>query len=533
MTSNSQVIIQDIRADFEKMMKYVTGDQARTATADATERGLFKMLMEMGLKLLTLFFVMRSQNASRETLKTADGNELYYHRDTKRRYVSIFGKLRFARPYFYARRLLGGKGKAGQIPLDAELSLGDDCYSDLVREVSDYLGVYGVYHKSCDILERLLGLNLSTRVLQTNLGEDAADVSDYYAQKPGPEAGSEAEILVIQADGKGVPMILAEVHRTPEETQTGKVRLGKGEKYGHKKEAIVTSVYSIEPFIRTPEQVVASYYDKISLSRPSKPQNKHLWATLDGKDAALSRLAAQVGSRVGDHIQHIIALCDGCPSLQIRIAKYFPDFTLILDFIHANEYLWKVANALFGETNDQRFEWMRARTLQLLSGKTKKLIAEFRTLAHLPWRAVPGKQPKLSKSKCAQLLMTANYFERNLPFMDYPSYLSNGWPIASGVIEGACRHFVKDRCELSGMRWLQSGAENLLRLRAVAENNDWDDYQNYRKQQRHLRLYGSLNSSPQSIEAQSLAPRRASSATVVEPQLSNKSSAYCQMPLAT
>jgi len=247
MAFNSQVIIQDIRTDFEKMLDYVSGEQARTATADATERGLFKMLIEMGLKLLTLFFVMRSQNASRESFKTADGSKLRCHRDTERRYVSIFGKLHFARPYFYR------KGQDGQTPLDAELSLGEDCYSDLVREVSDYLGVYGVYHKSCDILERLLGLNLSTRVLQTNLGEDAADVSAYYAQKPAPIASSEAEILVIQADGKGIPMIL-------EETKPDQVRLGKGEKHGRKKEAMVTSVYSIGAFIRTPEQVVASYY---------------------------------------------------------------------------------------------------------------------------------------------------------------------------------------------------------------------------------------------------------------------------------
>ncbi|MEK7311325.1 MAG: hypothetical protein AAB382_05080, partial [Chloroflexota bacterium] len=182
MTFNSTSIIEDIRLDFEKMLDYVTGEKARTATADETERGLFKMLIQMGAKLLTLFFVMRSQVASRETLKAADGSELYYHRDTERHYVSIFGKLRFARPYFYR------KGKEGQTPLDAELSLGDDCYSDLVREVSNYLGVYGVYHKACDVLERLLGLNLSTRVLQTNLAEDAADVSAYYAQKPAPVA---------------------------------------------------------------------------------------------------------------------------------------------------------------------------------------------------------------------------------------------------------------------------------------------------------------------------------------------------------
>ena len=218
-----------------------------------------------------------------------------------------------------------------------------------------------------------------------------------------------------------------------------------------------------------------------------------------------------------------IALCDGCKALQTRLAKYFPDFIQILDFIHASEYLWKVANALFGETNEQRFEWMRSHTLQLLSGQTQLLITEFHSLAT---------QPKISQSKRTQLLKTANYFERNLPFMDYPTYLSNGWPIASGVIEGACRHFVKDRCELSGMRWLQSGAENLLRLRAVAENNDWDDYHVYRKLQRHQRLYASLQATFEPIEVQSLAPRHTSHAPVVEPLVSKKSSAYLHMPLA-
>jgi hypothetical protein len=507
MTFNSQEIIQDIHKDFEDMLAYVTGVQARTATADATERGLFKMLMQMGSKLLTLFFIMRSQAANREPLKTADGNEWSYHRDMRRTYFSIFGKVRFVRPYFYR------KGEGGRTPLDAELSLGEDCYSDLVREIHDYLSVYGVYHKACDILERVLGLRLSTRVVQTNLGEDAAEVEAYYAQKPAPPAEQEADILVIQADGKGVPMIL-------EKTASEKVRLRKGEKQGRKKEAVVTTVYTIEAFVRTPEQVVASYYDKVHASQPPQPQNKHLWATLEGKDIALGRLAEQVTSRLGDHLCHKIALCDGCEALQSRIAKQFPDFILILDFIHANEYLWKVANALLGESNDQRFAWMKARTLQLLSGQTKQLIAEFRSKAN---------QPKMSIARRTQLLKTANYFERNLPFMNYPAYLSKGWPIASGVIEGACRHFVKDRCELSGMRWLQSGAENLLRLRAVAENDDWEDYHLYRIQQRHLRLYGTRKICPEPIESQSLNLHSGS----VEPIVANRQSRCSQLPLAS
>ena len=487
MTSNSQEIIHDIRAELEKMIHFVTGEPARTATADHIERGLFKLLIRLGAKLLTLFFVMRSQACSRETLRTAEGSNLYYQRDTKRDYFSIFGKLAVWRPYFYKT------GVGGQTPLDAELSLGDDCYSDLVREVSEYLGVYSVYHKTTDILNRLLGLNLSTRVVEENIAEDAAAVESYYAQKSPPAPAAEAEVLVIQADGKGVPMIL----EAPAEPQT---RLGKGEKRGHKKEAVVTTAYTIAAAPRTPQAVVDSFFDQNRDSatatadgpRPA-PQNKHVWATLDGKDAALARLAKQVALRQGKHIQHQVALCDGCAALQSRLAHQFNDFSQVLDFIHADEYLWHVANSLLGETNAQRTPWMADHTLQMLSGQTEQLIAEFRHLSQAP---------TTTASQREQLVTAANYFERNLPYMDYPTYLARGWPIASGVIEGACRHFVKDRCELSGMRWNQAGAEHLLRLRAVAENDDWDTYHDFRKRQRHARLYRSPFPSQPALESQ-------------------------------
>jgi hypothetical protein len=226
-----------------------------------------------------------------------------------------------------------------------------------------------------------------------------------------------------------------------------------------------------------------------------------------------------VDLRQGDHIQHKVALCDGCESLQSRMAAQFPDFVLVLDFIHADEYLWKVANRLLGETNDQRFEWMAQRTLQMLSGDTEQLISDFRHLAQLP---------KTTKAQCEQLVKTANYFERNLPYMDYPTCLANGWPIASGVIEGACRHFVKDRCELSGMRWLKAGAENLLRLRAVAENHDWDADHAFRRQQRHQRLYGTPSPNYQLIEIQIIN----SPPPTLDPIPSANPPSYQQLPLA-
>ena len=510
MTSNSQEMIQDVRAQVEQLVDFVTGESARTATADQIERGLFKLLLALGAKLLQLFFVVRSQACSRQPLRTTAGHVLPYHRDTSRDYFSIFGKLSLARPYFYKQ------GVDTQIPLDAALSLGEDCYSDLLREIAEYLGVYNVYGKGTDILERLLGLKLSTRALQQTIAADAAVVEAYYAQKPPPAPATEAEILVLQADGKGIPLVLDAPTESP-------VRLGKGEKRGHKKEAVVTTVYTIAAAPRTPEAVVASYFANppappTSATPRSRPQNKHIWATLDGKETALVRLAHQVLQRQGAHICHHVALCDGCEALQSRLAARFPDFSLVLDFIHASEYLWDVANSLFGETAPARLDWMSQQTLRVLSGHTAQVIADFRQLAQAR---------KTTATQRVQLHKSANYFERNLPYMDYPTYLSHGWPIASGVIEGACRHFVKDRCELSGMRWTQPGAENLLRLRAAAENEDWDAYHAYRKQQRHQRLYSSASAQPEPIELQaiSLPP------TALDSGVSTRKMSYDQLPL--
>ena len=203
---------------------------------------------------------------------------------------------------------------------------------------------------------------------------------------------------------------------------------------------------------------------KETASERVKPQNKQLWATLEGKDTALERLAEQIEKREGSHIKHRVALTDGCKALQKRVLSYCPDFTLILDFIHGNEYLWDAANCLFDEKDPQRVSWAEEQTLQILSGKAEQVIADFRS---------PAQAPKCTKAQRKELEKAANYFERNLPYMAYDYYLAQGWPIASGVIEGACRHL--DRFELSGMRWTQAGAENLLRLRAVAENGDWHE----------------------------------------------------------
>ncbi len=485
MSHNADAIVHELHVEFESMLSYVKDSQ--TATADQVERGLFRRLLSLGARLMLLFFALRTAAAVRDTHRLANGALLPYQAEHRRQYFSIFGKLAFWRPYFYR------PGVGGASPLDQELALGADCYSDLVRDLVEYLGVGSTYAKVADCFARILGLELSTQAISALVAEDAGDVEAFYAQQAPPASTSEAAILVVQADGKGVPI----VRTTAAEPQ---VRLGKGDKHSRKKEAVVTGLYTIAPHPRTPTEVIASlFHPERTPGTPLRvrtgPQNKRLWATLTGKDAALARLAGQAAQREGPHIQHRVALTDGAEALQDRVQQHFPTFTLVLDFIHADEKLWDVANSLFGETAAQRTPWVERQSLALLSGRVPQVITELRRLASLA---------ETTTSQTTVLTRVANYFERNTACMHYDQYLAHGWPIASGVIEGACRHLVKDRCELSGMRWTPDGAENLLRLRAVAENGDWEAYRRFFQQQRLQRLYGVPGPVPAILENQAL-----------------------------
>ncbi len=470
--------VPDLRAQFEAVLASMTSAEAQSVSADTMERRLLSQLLALGRALFALFLATRAAATAGHIHVGPDGVERPYHDERTRPYVSIFGRVVFARPYFYR------KGGGGAAPVDALLSLPATTCSDLVRETAEEVGVGEAYHKGLGVLRRLLGLALSTRTLQEQVAEDAPEVEAFYAQQGPPPPEQEAAILVLQADGKGVPILRPTTAAAP-----APLRLGKGQKRGGKKEATLTAIYTIAPAVRTPEEVVGSLFrdpaqaaTEGAADREARegPRHKQLWVTLAGKDAALAAAAARVARRDGPHLTHRVALTDGSQALQERVQRQFPTFTLVLDLIHATEYLWKAANALLGETNPRRTAWVKARTLQLVRSQSAWVVADLRHLVTTPGR---------TRRARTVLTKVAAYLERNAPYMDYAAYLAQGWPIATGVIEGACRHLVKDRCELSGMRWTIDGAEALLHLRCVQENGDWDAYHAFRRRQRHLRLY--------------------------------------------
>jgi hypothetical protein len=477
MSSNPVQIVHQLHRDFQELVEYVTNAESQSRTAYEVELNLFRSLLALGAKLLYLFFVQRASSRPQEPVCASDGSRLSYQGKRATTYFSVFGKIRFQRHYYYA------VGQEGICPLDAALSLPPRCYSDLLRDWAEYCTTTESYDESNQVLERILGLSISKLALETGVLEDAVDAEAFYEQKAVPSPWEEGSILVIQVDGKGVPMVRQQPAPQP-------ARRGKGAKRTKKKEAVVTAIYTIAPYFRTPQEVTEALLRDLEgdeapsagVSRPERPVpvGKENRATLAGKDVAFERLAQRVTQREGAHIQHRVALTDGAKPLQSQVQNRLSRFTLVLDIIHASEYLWDAANALLGEKHPHRTSWVKEQLLLILSNRTAQVI---QTLEH------HAQNSSLSTAQRQVLNTTIGYYRRNLSYMRYGSYLAQGWPIGTGVVEGACGHLVKDRMERSGMRWTLTGAQALLDLRAVRINEDWDAYQAFHRLMQHQRLY--------------------------------------------
>ena len=174
-----------------------------------------------------------------------------------------------------------------------------------------------------------------------------------------------------------------------------------------------------------------------------------------------------------------IALTDGERALQIQVERTL-NVTLILDLIHALEKLWKAAYVFHAEGSLEADLWVLDRTLRILLGDVGQVVKGIRQ--SITKRALAGAKRKTLEG-------VAGYLYRNRARMRYDEYLAQGWPIASGPVEGACKNLIKDRMERSGMRWTEQMAEAIVQLRAIYLSGDFDCYWQFHIEQDQRRLH--------------------------------------------
>jgi hypothetical protein len=198
---------------------------------------------------------------------------------------------------------------------------------------------------------------------------------------------------------------------------------------------------------------------------------------IKGMPRLFAEMAVEREQRDPEHNTTVVCLMDGDPNLWEMQRTWFDDAVCILDLYHVMERLWKAAYVFHKEGSTDAEQFVTHALRMLLEGKVGYVIRNFR-------RQMPR------GGKAATLREVITYFENNRQYMKYDEYLAAGYPIGSGVIEGACRYVVKDRMERTGMRWEIEGASSMLELRSLYLNGDWQAFTNYRIECEQEALYG-------------------------------------------
>jgi len=396
------------------------------------------------------------------------------------RYVSVFGPV-WIEQYGYATRLTQ---KIELKPLAVKLALPGSDYSYVLQRWDGILSVNNSYAEVSKQLDELLGIRQSTRSLTGIASEMAIHARQFQSTQRTPPSQSEAELLVVTSDCKGVPM-----RQEPGKAKPKKKRLGKGEKNGTKRMACVGGVYTIDRFERSVDDVLDDIRRKKCDGDRPEPQNKRLRAnltrevngrTLNAKDATFGWLRHEADQRNPHGEKTVVCIMDGETKLWDKQREMFPEAVGVLDIFHVMEHLWPCVHRFEAENSPEACRLFEKQFRGILEGRVGRVIGAFRQMAV---------KQKLKPSALGKLEEHLVYFENNRHRMQYDEYLEQGFPIGSGVVEGACRNLVKDRMERTGMRWRTSGAQAILDLRAIYLNDDWSKFHRYLIRREQKRLY--------------------------------------------
>lgn len=476
MISTHENLVLQAHQQFDALLALVA--QAKTQRLDRVEGDVFAGLLDLGLTLVRLFITTQGTGDAGPTLDTATGTWQRLKHVHPRRYVSIFGSLTIDRTVYGTR----DKQKIQAAPLDAQLGLPDGDFSYLLQSWLQERCLDSDYAGAIQGLAAILRVRPSVRSVEHMTRHMADHVPDFQAQQPLPPPQDQAELLVATADHKGVPMVRRDRPTAAPDEES--------ERPGVKRAACAGAVYTTTPFVRAADDVLDEVRRKERAADRPEIEGKVVWAEMaqevdgelvSGREVVLANICAELDRRDPTHTQPAIVLCDGERALWTTFtAMLTRPFVGILDLWHAMTYLWLAAKVFHGDKTSQE-AFVTARLRLLLEGKVGSVIKGLKQM---------GTQQGLVGEKKRTLAKVVGYLERNRDHMRYDEYLRAGYPIGSGVIEGACRHVIKDRMERAGMLWTLAGASALLRLRVVETNGHWDAYQEYRIAREQQALYG-------------------------------------------
>ncbi len=480
------------RQCFEHIVDFLDCGQGCSMTISELERELEKRSRELMRTLLQEHLDSRAPGRCKAPVWGADGTERPRVRLQNRKIETMFGTVTASRVGY------GQEGVESLHPMDAELNLPAERYSLELRHRVAEEAAKNSFDETLKTIAKTTGGHVPKRQIEELAKRAAQDFDAFYKMRQANLAGGQATgpVLVITADGKGVVL-----HEKDLKEQTRKAaanrkqkmgkRLSKGEKKNAKRMATVAAVYTTDTFVRTAEDLVADDGCRIDKVKRPRPEQKRVWASIEKTpEQVIAEAFDEAYHRDPNRKKQWVALVDG-NNAQIRILRRIAkekgiDLTIIVDIIHVIEYLWDAGRAFHPESGPELENWVRHRLLGVLRGKAGLMAGGMRRSATRKQLTAEARKPV---DTCATYLLNKS------PYLCYDRYLCHGFPIATGVIEGACRHLVKDRMEVTGAKWRLEGAEAVLRLRALRSSNDSDEYWDFHEsceyKRNHQDLYAS------------------------------------------
>jgi hypothetical protein len=376
-------------------------------------------------------------------------------------------------------------------PADAALSLPPGRHSRSLAKLAALEAARGSFEAAHDAIARRCGPVIGKRQLEQAVTAAAADIPAFYAARV-PEPCTPETLLVLSADCKGIVMrpgaLRAATAKAAAKLGKMRTRLSAGEKPNRKRMAALVTVYDARPAKRRPHDVIAPpggrHGDRAPRPGP-KAQGKWLAGSVRKNPAEVIAAAFdEAEARDPGHLRTWVVLVDGAEHqldlIRTEAARRGAQLHIVIDLIHVLEYIWKAAWSLHDAGDPAAEDWVAAKALAVLAGDSPRASREI---------TAEASTADLPASRRAGADSCTRYLNARHEYLRYDQALANGWPIATGVIEGACRHLIADRLDIGGARWGLDGAEAVLTLRAVISNGDFDQYWNYHLTREHQRLY--------------------------------------------
>lgn len=482
-------------AEADEQYEAIKGQLLEAKVLQATHSELEELLETQGRELLRR--LLQGQLELRKDAEPVEqpvvGNDeverTHRREGTERKLVSLFGEVKVERVGYSAR------GEDSRFVLDAELNLPPEEYSLGVRRRVAVEAAQASFDRAGANLSATTGAEVPKRQLEELVVRAAQDFDAYYETTRVEQSPQETGGVLVQTfDGKGITMHIEDLREeTKAQAQRSrKEQLGqeaRPEKAHRKRMATVAAVYTVEPWVRTAQDIIDALgplrLHKAEAERP-EPENKRVWASvIQEPETVIRQSFEEAQSRDPKHTKRWVVLVDG-NAHQLRLVKKMAKefgvrLTIVVDFIHVTQYLWKAARVLEPDEKARK-AWVNERLLKVLEGQAGDVAAGVRRSATRRALEPLAREPV---DECA------NYLLKYKAHLRYHQYLAAGLPIATGVIEGACRHLVKDRMEITGAKWRLQGAEAVLKLRALQCSGDFDDYWVFHQQQELLRNHAS------------------------------------------